>query len=318
MEKILILDFGSQTTQLIARRLREREIYAEIIPGDTKIYPETLDQVKGIILSGSPSSVYSEGAPKPDPYLYSLDLPLLGICYGFQRITKDFGGEVEALDTREYGRSRITLERESPLFKGIPDSFLSWMSHGDSISRLAPGFELIARSEHHPAAFRCKEKRIYGLQFHPEVTHCEFGTDILHNFAVEICNCRKEWSITQFLKQEKEEILEKVGSNKVLLLISGGVDSTVVGALLLSTLKPEQVYLLYIDTGLMRFEETEEVTETLRSLGAKNLFILSAEERFLQALKGVTDPEEKRKIIGDLFITLDWKSTRLNSSHRIL
>jgi len=304
MEKILILDFGSQTTQLIARRLREREIYAEILPGDTRIDPETLNQVKGIILSGSPSSVYSEDAPKPDPSLYSLNLPLLGICYGFQRITKDFGGEVEALDTREYGRSRITLERDSPLFKGIPDSFLSWMSHGDSISRLAPGFELIAKSEHHPAAFRHKEKRIFGLQFHPEVTHCEFGTDILHNFAVEICNCRKEWSIIQFLKQEKEGILEKVGSKKVLLLISGGVDSTVVGALLLSTLKPEQVYLLYIDTGFMRSEETEEVTETLRSLGAENLYILSAEERFLQALEGITDPEEKRRIIGDLFITL--------------
>lgn len=304
MEKIIILDFGSQTTQLIARRLRDKGYYTEILPGDNRFTQEDLHSVKGIILSGSPESVYDDSAPVPDKTVYSLSIPLLGICYGFQRLVQDFGGSVKPLPEKEYGRSRITLLKESLLLDGIPDKFSSWMSHGDSIDRLPDGFLLIAKSENHPAVFEHSEKAIYGMQFHPEVTHCEYGVEILSNFAEKICQCQKDWNMEIFLENTRKDLQTKLKEKKVLLLISGGVDSTVVGALLLSTLNSAQVYLLYIDTGLMRSAETEEVTATLKGLNAVNLKIVDASERFLEALKGVTDPEEKRRIIGDLFIII--------------
>jgi GMP synthase (glutamine-hydrolysing) len=305
MDKILILDFGGQTTQLIGRRIREIGVYAEIVHGDSVLTDDILSSdVKGVILSGSPYSVYEKDSPKPDKRVYDLGIPVLGICYGLQIITHENGGKVAPLEKREYGRSAIHFEKkESPLLKGIPDKFISWMSHGDSLEQLAEGFEMVALSEHKlPAIVENLDKKIWGLQFHPEVTHCEFGNDILENFAVRICGAEKSWSMDKFIEEESTKLKNQVGDNKVLLLISGGVDSTVAGGLLLKCLNPDNVHLMYIDTGMMRKNETEKVSENLKKLGAKNLYIIEAEDRFLEPLKGLTDPEAKRKSIGDSFI----------------
>lgn len=302
MDKILILDFGGQTAQLIGRRIRDFGVYSDIIPCDSPLGTTELSDVKGLIFSGSPWSVYEEGAPSPHPDAYATGLPILGICYGFQRITMDRGGEVLGLEKKEYGRAALTFAEKSPLFAAVPEGFTSWMSHGDSIARLAPGFTVTARSEHHPAAAEDPEQQLYGLQFHPEVTHCEYGTTILENFVCSICGARKGWSMEGYLEDVSREIRERVANRPVLLLISGGVDSSVVAGVLLSALEPEKVFLMYIDTGLMRKDETAEVSKSLESLGASHLAIIDARQRFLSALKGVEDPEEKRRIIGDLFV----------------
>ncbi len=311
MDKILILDFGSQTTQLIGRRIREIGVYSEIIAGDAELTDSALEHVKGIILSGSPWSVYQDGAPAPDPRLYVSNLPVLGICYGLQRITKDMGGVVEHLGTTEFGRAKLHFKKQDPLFQGVRDGFVSWMSHGDSIKEPAAGFSVIAESENgFPAALAHTTRKLYGIQFHPEVTHCEYGITILENFACGICGAKKEWSMDLFLEQSADTIRKKIGKEKVLLLISGGVDSTVAGGLLLRTLDPEQVHLMYINTGLMRKGESEEVESNLKELGARHLYFVDARKRFLAALKGIEDPEKKRKIIGDLFITVQEEEIR--------
>lgn len=302
MDKIIILDFGGQTCQLIARRIRESGVYTEILPGDADFSAVDKKGVRGVVLSGSPHSVYEEGAPAVDRRFYEAGFPMLGICYGFQRMTKDFGGEVESLPLKEYGRARVSFLETSRLFEDVPDSFVSWMSHGDSVKTPASSFRVIARSENHVAAAWDETRNIYGIQFHPEVTHCEYGTRILKNFAVGVCGARPEWTMDAYLKEISEEIREQAADRPVLLLISGGVDSTVVAGLLLKTLPPDRVHLMYIDTGLMRKNETLEVEASLRRLGATHLHIIDASERFLSGLAGVSDPEEKRKIIGDLFI----------------
>ncbi len=302
MDKILVFDFGSQTTQLIARRIRDFGVYTDIVTAETECTPELLKDVRGIIMSGSPSSVYEQDAPKPHSSIYETGLPMLGICYGFQRMTADFGGKVEALEKREYGRSNISYKKESQLFAGINDGFTSWMSHGDSIEQLGDGFELIAESEHHIACGYNSKINAYGIQFHPEVTHCERGIDVLKNFVTGICGAETGWNMDAYLHQEIEEVQRRVGEHDVLLLISGGVDSTVVGGLLLKALNPSKVHLMYIDTGMMRKNESAEVEQGLKKLGAENLYLIDASERFLTALKGVSEPEKKREIIGDLFI----------------
>ncbi len=303
MDTILILDFGSQTTQLIGRRIRDLGVYCEIVPGDAPLDGLVTEEVRGLILSGSPFSVYEPGSPKPDPLVYSLDIPVLGICYGIQRLIYDRGGEVAALPRKEYGRTSVRISESCTLFDGLPDGFVSWMSHGDTIRKLADGFRTAARTEYDlPAVIVHESKQIYGLQFHPEVTHSENGERILENFAVNICRARRQWDVESYLRAVSGELARKVGNKPVLLLISGGVDSTVAAALLLSTLSPDQVYLMYIDTGLMRKNETEEVQERLGDLGAGNLHIVDASERFFSALSGLTDPERKRAAIGDLFI----------------
>jgi len=301
VDTILILDFGGQTCQLIGRRLREGGVFSEIAPHDAALTTERLKNVKGIILSGSPYSVYEEGAPNVDPRLFSLGLPILGICYGFQLITHLAGGKVESLAVKEYGRVPLTLKEGNPLFAGIPSGFNSWMSHGDSIAALAPGFEITATSDNHPAAAWDPQRRIWGIQFHPETSHNEFGNEILANFA-GICEASKDWTLDKVLELESAKIRARVGKKDVLLLISGGVDSTVAGAMLLKILDPDQVYLMYVDTGLMRKNESEEVAGILKQLGAKHLHLIQAEARFLEALKGLSDPEAKRKAIGDAFI----------------
>ena len=311
MDKILILDFGSQYTQLIGRRVRELGVYAHIAPSDAALDTELLEGTKGIILAGSPRSAYEKDAPKPHPSVYASGLPMLGICYGIQRMTIDFGGKVERLGEREYGRKPVRLAESAlsaardPLLRGLPLEFSSWMSHGDSIAVPAPSFEVLASSEGGiPAVLYSKSRGAWGLQFHPEVSHCEGGMTILENFVVGICGAQRQWSMKAYLDEVAERVRAKVGGTDALLLISGGVDSTVAGALLLKILPPEKVHLLYIDTGLMRKAESEEVMRNLRDLGVKHMDMVDAEKEFLSALAGLEDPEAKRKAIGDLFITI--------------
>ena len=305
MDSILILDYGSQYTQLIARRIREIGVYASIFPGDARLTESDRKGVKGIVLSGSPWSVYEPGAPAPDPSVYESGLPVLGVCYGIQRMTADFGGVVRTLLDREYGRRAIRVEEDNALTRGLPPSFLSWMSHGDSVETPAPGFRVLARSETGiPAILAHESKPLWGVQFHPEVTHCEHGPEILGNFAVGICGASREWSMERYVEDAKGRIRSAVGSGDVLLLISGGVDSTVAAALVLKSLDPERVHLMYIDTGLMRKDESAQVMGTLQGLGAAHLHRVDAEEDFLKTLAGIDDPEEKRKRIGDMFITV--------------
>jgi GMP synthase (glutamine-hydrolysing) len=311
MDKILVLDFGSQTTQLIGRRIRELGVYSEIAPGDSPLTDNLLSCTKGIILSGSPASVYERNAPKPDLSLYSLGLPILGICYGLQRLMQDQGGLVTPHSKKEYGRAKIFIEEKNPLLSGVQDGFISWMSHGDTIETLAPGYKVAARTENGiPAVVKAEGKEIYGLQFHPEVTHCEFGLEILKNFAISICSAGKEWDEDAYLQAGISAIRSRVNKERVLLLISGGVDSSVAAALLLRALDSEQVHLMYIDTGLMRKQESQEVTSILKDLGAKHIHYIQAGDDFLKGLHGVTDPEKKRQIIGDLFIKVQEREVK--------
>jgi GMP synthase (glutamine-hydrolysing) len=310
VDKILILDYGSQYTQLIGRRVRELGVYAQIVSGDAALDGpaaggDLLDGAKGVILSGSPRSAYEADAPRPHASVYAAGLPILGICYGIQRMTLDFGGKVERLGEREYGRKAVVVLKDDPLLAGLPSEFSSWMSHGDSIALPAPGFEVLAASDGGiPAALRDPARNVWGLQFHPEVSHCEGGMRILENFVVGICSSARQWSMEAYLSEVAEHVRAKVGSGDALLLISGGVDSTVAGALLLKILPQDKVHLLYIDTGLMRKAESEEVMRNLRALGAKHLHMVDAEGEFLSALAGLDDPEAKRKAIGDLFISI--------------
>jgi GMP synthase (glutamine-hydrolysing) len=303
MDKIIVLDFGSQTTQLIGRRIREIGVYSEILPGDAALTPEALEGVKGIVLSGSPESVYEDGAPAPDPKVYELGRPLLGICYGTQRLMHDHGGKVSPHVGREYGRAKVFFKDDDRLLSGVTSGFVSWMSHGDAIERLAPGYRTIAETENGvPAVIRHETRPVWGLQFHPEVTHTEFGNRILSNFALGIAGAKPEWNVDTYLAAASEEVRRRVGDKRVLLLISGGVDSSVVAALLLKTLDRDRVHLMYIDTGLMRKGESAEVEASLKKLGASHLHHVDAADRFLTALHGVNDPERKRSLIGDMFI----------------
>lgn len=305
MDQILILDYGSQYTQLIARRVRELGVYTDILPGDAELTDERLAGVKGVVMGGSPWSVYDDGAPVPDGRLYGLGLPVLGVCYGAQRMTADHGGAVATLADREYGKRPVRVAGPDPLFDGVPPEFLSWMSHGDSIERLAPGFRAVAVTDNGiPAAIVHDSLPLRGVQFHPEVSHCEHGTRILSNFVFGICGCERSWTMERYIDEERGRLRERVGGSPVLLLISGGVDSTVAAALLLETLGAERVHLLYIDTGLMRKDESVEVMRTLNALGASHVHRADAEADFLAALAGLTDPEAKRHAIGDLFITV--------------
>ncbi|WP_010254626.1 glutamine-hydrolyzing GMP synthase [Treponema primitia] len=338
MDKILILDFGSQTTQLIGRRIRDLGIYTEILPGDMVLSDAVLSgtagsTLRGIILSGSPESVYTPEGSVPDQRVYTLGLPLLGICYGLQRMTADHGGLVEPLPKREYGRIGVTIkaseaegiihrflvgfDKTIPLEKIVEGnaisntartadfSFTAWMSHGDTLTKLAPGFREYGVSDTgYPAVAAHDKKPWFGLQFHPEVTHTERGSEILAAFVFGVCGCKKSWTMERYVEEVRVSLQNRVGTNPVLLLISGGVDSTVAGALLLKTLKADLVHLMYMDTGLMRKDETKTVKTALERLGAKHLHIIYCEEEFLGALKGLDDPEAKRKAIGDLFITI--------------
>lgn len=303
IERIVVLDFGGQTTHLIGRRLRERRVYAEIVSGTQPVSEWFTGSVKGVVLSGSPYSVHDPEAPRPDPATFDLGVPILGICYGLQTLVHTLGGTVSRSRDREYGPAHIEIDDQRDEFARVASTFLSWMSHGDAIETLPEGAIQIGASVHGvPAVVSFPSHRAVGLQFHPEVSHTEYGTDILESFARHRCGIRDEWSVERYLEDLRDDVRRQVKDRKVLLLISGGVDSTVVAALLLATLSPDQVYLMYIDTGLMRKDESREISETLRGLGAQHLSMVDAADRFLNALAGVEDPEEKRRIIGDMFI----------------
>lgn len=321
MDKILVLDYGSQTTQLISRRIRDLGVYSEVLPGDEPLLRSLGEDVKGVILSGSPFSVTDGDAPPAPSSVYELHVPVLGICYGFQRMTHDLGGSVAGHETTEYGRARIEYLEEHPLFEGVPEGFVSWMSHGDSIVEPAPGFRVVARSQNgHIACGHDPSRNITGIQFHPEVSHCEHGDTILANFAFGICGASRDWSIESFVDVACREIESIVGGGRVLLLISGGVDSSVAAALLLHALPAAQVHLMYIDTGLMRKDESSEVAEALHGLGATHLHLVDASERFLSTLEGIDDPEEKRRIIGDTFMQVQQEeiSATLGSDYHLV
>lgn len=303
-ETIIILDFGSQYTQLIARRIREQQVYCEIYPYNVKLNSINTKDLKGIILSGGPSSVYEQDAPRIERALFDLGLPVLGICYGLQLITHLLGGKVAPAKEKEYGPAKLHLSQESPLFKNVPEESKVWMSHGDKVSALPPGFHTIAKTDNSPyAAIENAAQTIFGLQFHPEVVHTEYGSRLITNFLFEICHCRGDWSPQSFIEESVKKIRREVGDKKVLCALSGGVDSSVV-AVLLHRAIGDQLHCMFVDTGLLRYEEAEEVERIFSQHFDINLTSVNSRQRFYDKLHGVTDPEQKRKIIGNEFIRI--------------
>ncbi len=303
-DRLLILDFGSQYTQLIARRVREHGVYSEILPCD--VAPTRIEEFapRGIVLSGGPESTTDSGGWRIPKEVYDLNVPILGICYGMQALAQELGGRVESSDLREFGHADLVIENDESLLEGLSDngSLSVWMSHGDRVTELPPGFAVIGSSAHAPiAAMANEERRIYGLQFHPEVTHTEGGSEILAKFAHTICGCGREWTPENIIDDAIRQVREQVGDGKVLLGLSGGVDSSVVAALLNKAIG-DQLVCVFVDNGLLRLNEGAQVMDTF----AKNLGVrvirANAEERFLAALEGEAEPEEKRKIIGRTFI----------------
>lgn len=298
---IVVLDFGSQYTQIIARKLREAGVYSEIVPYNEPIGDIVARTPKGIILSGGPASVYAVDAYHPDTTIFELGLPILGICYGMQLISQHFGGSVIPASHHEYGKAKLQFEVENPIFKDTQDGQIVWMSHGDRVENIPAGFEKIATSENSPfAAIADINRNIYAFQFHPEVYHSQEGSKLLKNFAKHICGCESTWNMGSFAKEQIKQIQDKVGNKKVLCAVSGGVDSSVVATLLAEAIG-DQVIPVFVDNGLLRANEREQVETMFKSRGV-NLITVDASETFLSKLTGVTDPEKKRKIIGETFI----------------
>ena len=301
-EKILVLDFGSQYTQLIARRVRECKVYSEIFPFNASIEKIKNFNPKGIILSGGPSSVYDKNAPIPDIKIFELGMPVLGICYGMQLMAYLSGGKVTKAVKREYGKAELIIDSRMDIFEGIPKKTTVWMSHGDRIARRPIDFRTIAHTANSPvAAMANNKKRFYALQFHPEVVHTEKGLEILNNFLFRICRCKPAWTMRSFIDTAIEEIREKIGENKVVCGISGGVDSSIT-AILVHRAVRDQLTCIFVDNGVLRAGEAEKVEETLRRHFHMNINCVDTSKRFLNKLKGVIDPELKRKIIGNEFI----------------
>jgi len=305
LDAVLVLDFGGQYAHLIARRIRELKVYSEIAPPDLTL--EEFNElgrrfkVKGIVLSGGPSSVYDSGSPKCQPFIFDLGLPVLGICYGHQLMAYMLGGKVVKLDKAEYGIATAFIDRPLGPLKGLGPVEKVWMSHRDSVVELPPGFEVLAHTEYCPiAAMGDASRGLYGLQWHPEVVHTERGLDMLRNFVFEVCGCRPEWTMEDFVDKAIEEIRAAVGESKAVLALSGGVDSSTTAALAARALG-DRFTAVFVDHGFMREGEPEFIVETFRKLGVK-LVAVDAKERFFKALKGVVDPEEKRRVIGELFI----------------
>ncbi len=304
MDKVLILDYGSQYTQLIARRIRELGVYSEIQPFNFDFKKITSFNPSAIILSGGPDSVLRSGAPSLDLRLLELCVPVLGICYGLQLLAHLLGGKVSPSDKREYGRAEFRVRGDSALFQGVKDRSTVWMSHGDSLERVPGGFEIIGESQNTPyCALEEVRRRLYGIQFHPEVAHTEEGTQILRNFLFQICKLKGDWNMAGFLASEKERIRQMVGQEKVICGLSGGVDSSV-AALIIHEAIGDQLECIFIDNGLLRKDEAQKVQDTFRNHFRIKLHFVDARERFLTRLKGVSDPEQKRKIIGNEFIAV--------------
>ena len=301
-ETVLVLDFGAQYNQLIARRVREASVYCRLVPCDIAADEVRRIDPRGIILTGGPASVYGEGAPMGDPGIFDLNIPTLGICYGMQWGAYALGGDVSGTAGREYGRTRARILAEDDLTAGLPREFTVWMSHGDSVTSLGDEFIPLVSTESCPhAAVRHREKLFWGVQFHPEVTHTEYGREIFHNFLYRICGCTGDWKVEDFVESAVKKIREQVGDGRVVLGLSGGVDSSVL-AVLVHKAVGDRVTCIFVDHGLCRRGEGALVKETFERHFGVNLVYVDAEEKFLGRLAGASDPEEKRKIIGEEFI----------------
>jgi GMP synthase (glutamine-hydrolysing) len=301
-ERVLVLDFGSQYAQLIARRVREQSVYCEIVRHDISVDQIHQHRPRGLILSGGPSSVYESASPRCDPEIFQMGIPVLGICYGMQLACDALGGKVENAPAREYGRARCELTRESDLFSGIPQATDVWMSHGDQVAQVADDFVPLARTATCPiAAVRHRELPVFGLQFHPEVTHTPLGGTLLHNFLTIVCKCMGTWHLGDFARETVESIGKQVGDGRVICGLSGGVDSSVTAALLHQAIG-SRLSCILVDNGLLRKDEQQAVISEFSNHFRTDLHVVDAEERFLSALKGVTEPQEKRRIIGHAFI----------------
>ncbi|HID22082.1 MAG TPA: glutamine-hydrolyzing GMP synthase, partial [Planctomycetaceae bacterium] len=297
-ELVLVLDFGSQTAQLIARRVREQSVFSRLVRHDLPADRIRELNPKGLILSGGPASVYGPEAPLPDPAIFELGIPILGICYGMQVACRAMGGEVTAAPAREFGKAVCRLQQSSELFEGLPPEFAVWMSHGDQVQGLSEAFVSLAATETcHFAAVRHRLKPIFGLQFHPEVTHTEYGSRILDNFVKRICGCRGTWQIGSLIEHQIEAIRRRVGQARVICGLSGGVDSSVVAALLYRAVG-SQLSCIFVNNGLLRKGEAEEVEQRFTRHFQTDLHVVDASRRFLDELRGVADPQEKRRIIG--------------------
>lgn len=309
-EKVLILDFGSQYTQLIARKVRELNVYAEIVPFNYPIAKITADMPSAIIFSGGPSSTYEKGAPQVDQAIFSLNIPILGICYGLYMVVNGFGGSISPSSKKEYGRAEITITKDSPLFKGLDRIETVWMSHGDKVSATPEGFEIIASTDNTPiAAIHNIEKRVYGIQFHPEVYHSVHGKELLANFLFAICGLKGLWNMKSFIESSIADIRREVGDGTVLLGLSGGVDSSVTAVLLQKAIG-DRLYCVFVDNGVLRKNESQQVIDRYQKGLNLNLIAVDASERFLKKLKGVTEPEKKRRIIGKEFIKIFMKEAK--------
>ena len=301
-QRIVILDYGSQYTQLIARRIREQEVYSEIVRWDTSAASLAEDRPAGIILSGGPNSVFEAGAPVCDPALFEMGVPVLGICYGMQLMSKILGGRVAPGAEREYGKMPIEVAPGNPLFAGLPRTITVWMSHGDRVEAIPASFARGGVSATCPfAAMFDNDRRLYALQFHPEVVHTQYGTDILKNFVFGVCGCKGDWKLTTWVDDAVERLKAQIGGDEVVLGLSGGVDSSVV-AVLLNKAIGRRLHCIFVDNGLLRWREAEQVEEMFKKNLGLDLTVVRAAERFYAALKGVEDPESKRKIIGRLFV----------------
>ena len=315
---IAILDYGSQYTQLIARRIRELEVYSEIIRCDTTAEVLRKNPPAGVILSGGPCSVFEEGAPTVDPAVFELGVPVLGICYGMQLMSMKLGGKVSPGIEREYGKMPIEIMPGNPLFSGLPSTLTVWMSHGDRVDAIPADFERGALSATCPfAAMFNNDRRLYGLQFHPEVVHTQYGTDILSNFVFGICGCVRDWKLTTWVEDAVARMKREIGDDEVVLGLSGGVDSSV-AAVLLHRAIGKRLHCIFVDNGLLRYNEAEEVETMFRKNLGLDLTVVRAADRFYAALKGLDDPEAKRKTIGRVFIDVFAEEARRFRSCRYL
>jgi GMP synthase (glutamine-hydrolysing) len=310
-EQIVILDFGAQYTQVIARRVRECSVYSTILPFDTPAAKIAALKPSGIILSGGPASVYAEKAPLPDPALFNLGVPVLGLCYGEQLLAHLLGGKVEKGLKREFGKGALTIRDSAcALFQGLPSEIQVWNSHGDKLTQLPEGFQTVATTENSPyAAIEHRAKKIFGVQFHPEVAHTPRGKEVISNFVHGVCGCGKDWTMRGYIDQAVEEIRAKVGSERVLLGLSGGVDSSVAAALLHKAIG-DQLTCIFVNNGLLRAREAEVVQEVFGRNFRVKLQYEDASALFLKKLRGVTDPERKRKVIGKTFIDVFQTATK--------
>ncbi|MBI3667164.1 MAG: glutamine-hydrolyzing GMP synthase [Acidobacteria bacterium] len=303
MEKIVVLDSGGQYCHLIARKVRELGVYAEIRPLGTRA--SRLRSCKGIIISGGPASVFEKSSPQPDPALFRTAAPILGICYGHQLMAQHLDGKVVPGRTREFGHAELTVQSKDSIFAGLHNHERIWMSHGDHVTALPPGFRTLGTTRDCGiAAMGDEARRYYGLQFHPEVTHTPRGVEILKNFLFQVCGCRGDWHPVDRVAQVEARIRRQVGARRVLFFLSGGVDSTVASTLTVRALGADRVHGIYVDTGFMRLGETREIRAGFPRLGFKDIEVFDARKRFFQALRGVTDPEAKRRIIGRLFVDI--------------